>query len=167
MMTEPTPAKRHDDRPATPSALQRVLHLYWRFARPMTLGVRAALIHPEHGVFLIRHTYVKGWHMPGGGVEAGETVLEALHREVREEGNIVLDEVPQLHGLFFNARASRRDHVALYVSRRFTQTSPRLPDREIAESGFFPLDVLPPETTPATRRRLAEIQAGASPADRW
>lgn len=156
-----------DDRPSRPSAVQRVLHLYWRFARPMTLGVRAALIHPERGAFLIRHTYVPGWHMPGGGVEAGETALEALRREVQEEGNIVLNETPALHGLFFNLRASRRDHVAVYVCRRFTQTAPRLPDREIAGSGFFTLDALPSDTSPATRRRLVEIASGAPPADHW
>jgi 8-oxo-dGTP pyrophosphatase MutT (NUDIX family) len=150
-----------------PSAVQRVLHLYWRFARPMTLGVRAALLDPVKGVFLVRHTYVGGWHLPGGGVEPGETVLEALRREVAEEGNIVLDEEARLHGLFFNVRASRRDHVAVYLCRRFTQTAPRAPDREIAESGFFPLDGLPGETTPATRRRLAEIEGGQPPAPYW
>ena len=154
-------------RSPSPSPLMRAMHLYWRFARPMTLGVRAALIHPERGVFLVRHTYVPGWHLPGGGVEPGESVLEAVHREVREEANILMEDLPVLHGLFFNARASRRDHVALYVSRRFTQTSERIPDREIAESGFFSLESLPEGATPATRRRLAEIESGSPPADRW
>ena len=64
--------------------LQRAMHLWWRFSRPMTLGVRAALIHPERGVFLIEHTYTPGWYLPGGGVEAGETVLDALTREIAD-----------------------------------------------------------------------------------
>ena len=102
-------------RRALEPALRRVLHAYWRFARAMTLGVRALVIDEEGRVFLVKHSYVSGWHLPGGGVEAGETIGEALARELQEEGNIEMTTPPQLHGLFFNDRDSRRDHVALFV----------------------------------------------------
>ena len=98
-----------------------MLHFYWRFARGMTLGVRALVIDGEGRIFLVKHSYVSGWHLPGGGVEAGETLLEALARELHEEGNIELTAPPQLHGMFFNDRASRRDHVAVFVVRAFRQ----------------------------------------------
>src|SRR6266545_2755915 len=91
-------------------AIRRVLHFYWRFARTMTLGVRALVIDREGRVFLVKHSYVSGWHLPGGGVEAGETLTEALARELREEGNIELSAPPRLHQVFFNDRDSRRDH---------------------------------------------------------
>ena len=61
-------------------AIRRVLHLYWRFARPMTLGVRAVVVDSEARVFLVKHSYVAGWHLPGGGVEPGETVPFARPR---------------------------------------------------------------------------------------
>ncbi|MGD9914333.1 MAG: NUDIX domain-containing protein [Rhizobiaceae bacterium] len=151
-----------------PGLRGRLFHLYFRLARPMTLGVRA-LVHnvADDTVFLIRHTYVPGWQLPGGGVEAGETMEEALARELMEEGNIELRAKPELRSMHFNRQASRRDHVALYVITRFTQTGPRLPDREIAEAGFFRRDALPAGTTPATHRRLAEVFGGKPPSADW
>jgi ADP-ribose pyrophosphatase YjhB (NUDIX family) len=133
----------------------------------MTLGVRAVVLDDRNQVFLIRHTYVPGWHLPGGGVETGETALDALGRELREEACIAMDETPDLFGVFFNNRISRRDHVLVYVIRRFTVLSVKQPDREIAEAGFFPLDRLPEGTTTATRNRLAEILEGRPLSANW
>ena len=105
-------------RRAVEPALRRVLHVYWRFARGLTLGVRAVVIDPAGRIFLVKHSYVAGWHLPGGGVETGETVGEALARELVEEGGITARGAPALHGIFFNARVSRRDHVAVYRRAR-------------------------------------------------
>ena len=147
--------------------LRRLFHLYFRFARGMTLGVRGVVLDGEGKVFLIRHAYVSGWHLPGGGVEVGETFEEALARELAEEANVVLEGPPTLHGLFFNRRASRRDHVAVYVVRRFRVSGERAPDREIVAARFFPLDALPSDTTRGTRSRLAEVLEGAPVSPQW
>ena len=154
-------------RRALEPALRRALHAYWRFARAMTLGVRALVIDEEGRIFLVKHSYVSGWHLPGGGVEAGETLGEALARELREEGNIEITEPPRLHGLFFNNRASRRDHVALFVVRAFRQSAVPVPDREIVAHGFFAPDALPNDTTAATRARIIEVLGGTPVSERW
>jgi ADP-ribose pyrophosphatase YjhB (NUDIX family) len=146
---------------------RRVLHFYWRFSRGLTLGVRAVVIDGSGKVFLVMHSYVPGWHLPGGGVEIGETAAVALGRELREEGNIELVEQPTLFGVYFNRRISRRDHVALYVVRAFRQDAPPRSNHEIIAHGFFAPDALPPETTGATRERLAEVLNGRTPAQLW
>lgn len=146
----------------------RLFHTYFLLRRPMTLGARGVILdEAARSVFLIRHTYVPGWQFPGGGVETGHTIEHTLAKELMEEGNIELTARPQLFAIYHNAHASKRDHVALYVCRSFRQTTPRLPDREIAETGFFRLDALPEGTTAATRRRLAEILDGAEISLTW
>jgi ADP-ribose pyrophosphatase YjhB (NUDIX family) len=149
-----------------PGLRARLFHLYFLLTRPMTLGARGLVLDAEGRVFLIRHTYVPGWHLPGGGVERGETAREALERELAEEGNFRLTGEPQLRSIHLNRGASRRDHVAVYLVTAFEQERPKEPDREIAEAGFFPPDALPPLTTPGTLRRIAEIVDGR-PADRF
>lgn len=147
--------------------LRRAFHLYWRIARGMTLGVRGVVLDGDDKVFLVRHSYVAGWHLPGGGVEVGETFLEALTRELSEEGRIELTGEPVLHGLFFNGHVSRRDHVAVYVVRQFRQDRPPKPNHEIVECGFYAAGALPAETTRGTRLRIAEVLEGAVPIATW
>jgi ADP-ribose pyrophosphatase YjhB (NUDIX family) len=146
--------------------LVRLLHVYFAVSRGMTLGVRAACFDETGRIFLVRHTYVPGWHLPGGGVERGETAMEALFKEMREEGNLEAVSAPALFHVYFNARISRRDHVLLYrVSVR--QTADRPADREIAEAGFFDLDALPEGVTQATQLRIAELRGEIAPAHHW
>jgi ADP-ribose pyrophosphatase YjhB (NUDIX family) len=150
----------HSVRRAIEPVIRRVLHVFWQFKRGMTLGVRAVIVAPDGRIFLIKHSYVSGWHLPGGGVEPGETIIQALARELREEGNIELTGTPVLSGIVFNEHVSRRDHVAIFVVRAFRQDAAPVPDREIIAHGFFAPDALPADTTASTRARIAEALSG-------
>ncbi len=147
--------------------MRRLLHVYWRFSRGLTIGVRAVVLDGEGRVFLVKHSYVGGWHLPGGGVEEGETLVAALARELREEGNIDLSGPPLLHAIYFNQRMSRRDHVALYVVRSFRQTAPPRRNSEIVAHGFFAMQDLPAETSRATRDRITEVLTGRAVSEIW
>ena len=133
----------------------------------MTLGVRGLVRDSEGRVFLVKHSYVSGWHLPGGGVETGESMLSALTRELREEGNIEIAAPPRLHAVYFNARISRRDHVALFVVDDFRQPAPPRRNAEIIDHGFFSLSALPDGTTASTRARIAEVLEGRAISEQW
>lgn len=134
--------------------------------RAMTLGVRGAVVDADNRVFLVRHTYIAGWFLPGGGVERGETASAAARRELREETGIVAEEEPVLHGLFLNDRQFRGDHVACFVLRRFRREAFSA-GIEIAEARFFPLAALPDGTSGGTRRRIDEVVNGAPVKQDW
>lgn len=143
-----------------------VLHPWFRFNRGLTLGVRGLVRDGEARVLLIRHSYVPGWQLPGGGVEHGETVQAALARELVEEAGIELTGRPKLFGIYSNEERFAGDHVALYLADSFRQLDWQ-PTREIVEARFFdPLDV-PRDTTDGTRRRLREVLQGAERSEWW
>lgn len=148
--------------------LFRAARARWGLAvRAVTLGVRAIALDAQGRVLLVRHGYEKGWHLPGGAVDLGESAEEAAMRELCEETGVIAEGRPKLVGLFYNPAFGGRDHVALFLFERFAIGPTPAPNREIAEAAWFPRDALPPETTAATLRRLAELEAGAAPAGRW
>ena len=139
----------------------RVHHHVW-WARAVTLGVRVIVLDGD-SVFLVRHTYVPGWYLPGGAVDRRESAEAAALRELREEGGIRCLGRPALHVFYRNGH---RDHVACYIVRSFERE--RLSSSagwEIAQSGFFPIAALPEGTTKATRARLEEVLNGECPSE--
>ncbi len=153
------PLKRHH------RLMQRAYLAYSRITRGMTLGVRAMLLKDET-VVLVKHSYVPGWYLPGGGVEAGESLQEALVREIHEEASAILTGEPHLFGIYRNGRAHPGDHVALYVCRDWEQTPPE-PSTEIVACDAFALNDLPADTTPSTLTRIREVLESRPPATDW
>jgi len=144
----------------------RFIRTWFRLTRGMTLGVRGLVIDGHGRVLLVRQTYAAGLVLPGGGVERGETLLQSLERELEEEANVRAIETPVLHGVFSNEAVFPGDHVAVFVVRRF-EARPFIPTREISEAAFHDPARLPPDVSPGSARRIAEVLRGAPPAAHW
>ncbi len=146
--------------------LRPLMQMWWRMTRSMTLGVRAIVENDAGEVLLVRHTYVDGWYLPGGGVERGETLIDALTKELAEEAGVAPIGAPDWVGMFSNDASFKGDHVAVYHVRNWQNCGGEKAG-EIAETGWFdPLS--PPEgTTPGTQRRLAEAFSGEPIGTTW
>ena len=147
-------------------AITPAFRVWWRLTRGATLGVRGLAVDNAGRILLVRHTYRAGWFLPGGGVESGETAVEAVVREMAEEGAIAASALPVLIGFYANHSAFKNDHVALYRFDAWTPCAPR-ENGEIAERGFFARDALPRGVTQGTLRRLTEAFDGAPHAAHW
>ncbi|MET4682402.1 NUDIX domain-containing protein [Brevundimonas faecalis] len=137
-----------------------------RLSRGMTLGVRGVATDTQGRVLLVKHTYLHGWWLPGGGVDRGETTQAAVVRELREEAGLIARSEPRLLSVHSNERFFRGDHVLVFAVDAFDLTD-RTSHGEIAEIGWFAPDALPEDTTRATRARLAEVFDGAPADPNW
>ncbi len=134
--------------------------------RGKTLGVRGAAVDGEGRVLLVKHTYLAGWWLPGGGVDKSETTQAAVVRELREEAGLIARSEPVLLSIHSNERFFPGDHVVVFRIDDFDMGE-RTSHGEIAEIGWFHPDALPEDTHHATRARIAEIFKGQSPDVLW
>jgi 8-oxo-dGTP pyrophosphatase MutT (NUDIX family) len=134
---------------------QPLYRVYARISRGMTLGVRGVVLNGAGEVLLVEHTYIHGWHLPGGGVERGERAEEALARELVEEAGVRLAGTPVLVAVHANLTRFRGDHVLLYRIEDWSACG-ATSRGEIHQVRWFAPDALPDGTTDATRARIAQ-----------
>jgi 8-oxo-dGTP pyrophosphatase MutT (NUDIX family) len=139
---------------------------YSRRTRGMTLGVRGLVVDAEGRVLLVRHTYSRGWHMPGGGVERGETAAFAMERELMEEAGIKATAPLVLVSIHSAEAHFRGDHIVFFRVPAWEACAPTQTG-EIAETGWFSPGALPEGTTAGTRKRIAEALGSATPQPHW
>lgn len=149
--------------------LHRAIRTYWKLAKPTTFGARAIVIGPDGSVLLIRHTYIDGWYLPGGGLKRGEAAHSGILREIREEVGLDKCRVDEVHGVFHSNREHKSDHIVVYIVRNDASGSVpnSLQASEVAEALWFPLDRLPENVSPATLRRLREFEEGKTSFGDW
>jgi 8-oxo-dGTP pyrophosphatase MutT (NUDIX family) len=98
------------------------------------LSAAAIVINSEKEILLIKGPE-RGWEMPGGIVEEGESIRDAAIRETKEESGIEIDGL-KFCGVFQNVKKSICNTLFLAhpVGGKLT-TSP-----ESLEVGFFPIE---------------------------
>lgn len=147
--------------------LRKLFHLYFLFSRPMTLGVRVIVENENGEVLLVRHTYVEGWYLPGGGVESKDTMAQTAIKELREEVGFEALSEPKLLNVYKNTSASNRDHVALFKIEDWRIAELFKPNNEIVDMGFFAIDAVPETITAGNLRRIQEYYQDQPVSQYW
>jgi 8-oxo-dGTP pyrophosphatase MutT (NUDIX family) len=141
-----------------------LFHARARLTRGLTLGVRGLARDAAGRVLLVKHTYTPGWHMPGGGVERGETAEQSLAREMVEEAGVEPMERPTLRSIHSSEATFPGDHILFFTIGAWRPV-PATSRGEIHAVDWFAPDALPDDVTGGTRRRIAEALAGQGGGD--
>lgn len=109
------------------------------------LAVDALVRMPEGLILIERENPPRGWALPGGFVEYGETVEQAVRRELREETGLELDNLRQWH-VFSDPDRDPRQHVVSVVFHADGKGVPRAAT-DARNVQIFPLDQPLPSCT--------------------
>jgi 8-oxo-dGTP diphosphatase len=112
-----------------------IARVWWRLSRPKTESAVVA-IYVGTELLLVRQSYRRGWHLPGGGVKRGETAEAAAKRELQEELGIVVTRLRPA-GVACEAWCGRRDRTHLFEARLVALPSLGLDNREIVAAKLF------------------------------
>ncbi|MBN1912246.1 MAG: NUDIX domain-containing protein [Pirellulales bacterium] len=135
-------------------------------SQPILLpGVRALIFDPEEKILLQRRRDMPRWCLPSGSVELGETALEALKREVKEETSLVVQEAEPM-GLYSGPSQKfaypNGDEIfcfsIAFVVRQW-QGEPRADGIEGSEVCFFEMSQLPDELVPVHRPTIKDYKS--------
>ncbi|MGK2944726.1 MAG: NUDIX domain-containing protein [Desulfuromonadales bacterium] len=125
-------------------------------------SVVACIVDEKERVLLTRRCiepFCGQWVMPGGKVDHGEPLLQALHREVREEVGIEVHIAGLLDVYEHVAIGERNDHYVILYYRAQPLTVDLKPNSsEVIEAEWVPASrLIAYDMTPGTRHILAQI----------
>lgn len=121
-----------------------------------TVGVFAAIFDEEGCILCVKHAYGRQvWHLPGGRMEPGESVHDALKRETREEAGYLVEPM-QLIGVYSHPK---QDDLVVLLEAAIVGREPWEPNDEISDIGFFVDGAFPESLHPWALKKVRDAFA--------
>src|ERR1051326_7701606 len=115
--------------------------MWWKLTCPRHQGAMVA-VYVGSALLLVRSSYRKEWHLPGGGVRRNETPEAAAKRELAEEIGVTATTLIAA-GSECGIWDGRRDLVHFFELRLNELPTLRLDNREIVAARLTPICELP------------------------
>lgn len=113
----------------------------------------SGLIFAEDRILLAHRRDIDWWSLPGGAVDPGETIAEALHREIREETGLDV-ETGQVVGIY--SKPQKQEFVLALHCHVLGGRLNDCADDDIDECRYFTITNLPARTLPKHRERIED-----------
>lgn len=132
--------------------------------RPV-VGIAAAARTPDGRWLLIRRADTGTWALPGGTLEWGETLRDALVRELAEEAGVDASAIVRLVGVYSRPDRDPRFHGVTIVVECTIDPPSRAPSNplEIREAKLFAADALPKTLAMGMEDMLAAAMGKVAP----
>jgi 8-oxo-dGTP diphosphatase len=148
-----------------PAALGLMREVARHLLRRPVVGFAVAARVPDGRWVLIRRGDTGTWALAGGTLEWGETMREAIPRELLEEAGTALRSIGRLVGVFSRPDRDLRFHAVTVVVECEVDLPSRPPANmlEIEEVGLFTDAELPTELAMGTGDMLAAARSKVEP----
>ena len=130
-----------------------------------TLGVAVAIL-DDNRILLIKREDFEVWALPGGGVDAGESLAQAAVREAREETGLEVS-LTCLVGVYSRPDWDHGEHVVLFAAAPIGGCLLQDTDGEALDARYFARQDLPEALVPWHRQRICDALDGVGGGVAW
>lgn len=125
--------------------------------KKFTVSVGAIVTNEKNQILLLNHVFRpgSGWGIPGGFIEYGEQIDDAIKREVLEETGLKLEKVEL-------CRVETRENRLEFLARGYAKGAGEVKSIEIKSLGWFDLDNLPAKMSDAQKQTVREVLSNKS-----
>jgi ADP-ribose pyrophosphatase YjhB (NUDIX family) len=130
-----------------------------------SVGVNIAILQ-DGAILLTQRDDFEVWCLPGGDVEAGETLAQAAVREAREETGLEV-RLTRLVGVYSRPGFSRFNGIVVVFAGHAVGGELRIQPGETIDLRFFEPHNLPEEIVPLAPRRIQDAINGSGGSVAW